>query len=359
MQKPRIRVIEVFFLLLLAVFTYMSYEVLRPFLLNIFLAIIFTAVLYPGYDRLRRRLGGRRLPAAFIIVIAVLVLVAVPVTVIALLVYSEAATGYNALVARLPGIADRLSEISLSETLGQIGFLQPYVEDVASLDFDQLLRNAVGAGSDFVLTATQRSFVSIGNAVFGFVMTLLLMLFFFIDGKRLLESIYDVLPMPNHELRQIGVEVRKTTIATLISTLMIGVMEGTYGAILFSIFGLPSAFLWGVIIMVLSMLPLIGTNLVLMPAAIILIISGRIGAGIGMIALGLGGVAITQNVIKPKLLGDRSGLHPVLALLATLGGIAWMGLVGFLVGPLLVTMFLVLWQQFAQRYEQELASRER
>ena len=68
-----------------------------------------------------------------------------------------------------------------------------------------------------------------------------------------------------------------------------------------------------------------------------------------MILLGLGGVAITQNVVKPKLLGDRTGLNPALALLATIGGIAWLGLIGFLVGPLLASLFIVVWQQFGKR----------
>jgi predicted PurR-regulated permease PerM len=358
MQRPQIRVIELFFLLLLAALTYLAYNVLAPFLLTIFLAIIFTGVLYPMYDRLRRAMGGRRVLAGITMVVAVMLLVAVPVTVIALLVYSEAVSGYNQILARLPGIAERLSQVSLADTLGQIHVLEPYMDGIESVDFGRLVRNAFGAGSDFVLNATQRSFVSLGNAVFGFVMLLLLMLFFFMDGKEMLESVYDVLPMPNRELREIGDETRKTTIATLISTLIIGLMEGTYGAILFLVFGLPSAFLWGVIIMVLSMIPLIGTNLVLIPAAVILILGGRIGAGIAMIVLGFGGVAITQNVVKPKLLGDRSGLHPVLALLATLGGIAWLGLVGFLVGPLLISSLLVVWQQFAVRYERELSTRE-
>lgn len=357
MEQPRIRVIELFFLLVLVALTYMAFEIMRPFILTAFLAIVFTSILYPLYDRLRSVFGGRRLLASIVVVIGILLLVAVPVTIIAILVYSEAVSGYNALVARIPEISDQLAAISIEDTLGQIGFLQPYLGGLESVDFSSLVRDAFSAGSDFVLNATQRSFVSIGSAVVSFVFFLFLMLFFLMDGRRMIEAIYDVLPMPNRELAEIGDETRKTTIATLISTLIIGLIEGTYTVILFLVFGVPSAFLWGVIAMILSMIPLIGTNLVLIPAGVILILSGRIVAGILMIVLGLGGVAITQNVVKPKLLGNRAGLHPVLALLATLGGIAWIGLIGFLVGPLLISMLLVVWQQFAKRYESELATR--
>jgi predicted PurR-regulated permease PerM len=102
--------------------------------------------------------------------------------------------------------------------------------------------------------------------------------------------------------------------------------------------------------MVLSMIPLIGTNIVLIPTGLITLFSGRPAAGLIIMITGAVGVAITQNVVKPKLLGDRTGLHPALALLATIGGIAWLGLIGFLVGPVLAALFIVVWRQFARRY---------
>jgi predicted PurR-regulated permease PerM len=76
-----------------------------------------------------------------------------------------------------------------------------------------------------------------------------------------------------------------------------------------------------------------------------------------LIGLGFGGVALTQNVVKPKLLGDRAGLHPGLVLLSTIGGIAWLGLIGFLVGPLLAALFIIVWEQFAKRYSQALSTK--
>jgi predicted PurR-regulated permease PerM len=108
---------------------------------------------------------------------------------------------------------------------------------------------------------------------------------------------------------------------------------------------------------VISMVPLVGTNLILVPAGTVLILQGRVVAGLVIILVGLAGVAVTQNIIKPKLLGDRSGLHPALALLAILGGIAWLGIVGFVIGPLLVSLFIVIWEQFGRRYRSALDSR--
>ena len=358
MPEQRIRVLEIFFLLLLIALTYAFYRVMQPFLLNIFLAVIFTTVLYPRFERLSAKLRNRDGLASILMVLMVFVVVAVPVTVIGLLVYSEAISGYAAVVQNLPGLVDRLSEITLLENLGEIPIIGQYIGEVETVQLGELLRNAISTTSDFILTATQRSFVSVSAAVANFVLFLLLMFFLFKGGRQMSAAIYDVLPIPNRELRQIAADARRTTTATLISTFLIGIIEGSYGAILFLIFRLPSPFIWGVVIMVLSMIPLIGTNLVLVPAGIILIVTGRVAAGVLMIVLGLGGVAVTQNVVKPKLLGDRSALNPALALLATIGGIAWLGLIGFLVGPLMASLFIVIWQQFGQRYREELNSRD-
>jgi predicted PurR-regulated permease PerM len=147
------------------------------------------------------------------------------------------------------------------------------------------------------------------------------------------------------------------TSATMVSTLIIGIIEGLFGGILFLIFGLPSPVLWGVVMLIVSMIPLVGTNVIIVPAGIVMIASGRYFAGIVIIILGLVGITLSQNLLKPKLLGNRSGLHPALVLISTLGAIIWIGVIGFLVGPLMASLFIVVWNQFGFKYREELDSR--
>lgn len=356
-DQPRIRVIELFFLLILVALTAGFYLVMRPFLLNIFLAAVFTSILFPFYERLRRRVGERSGLASLIIILGVLVGVAIPVIVIGTLVYTEAVDGYASLVDNLPALVDRYGDLSFLRGLESVPFVGDYIQSLEEIDFSEEIRSAVSSVSSTLLSITQRGLLTLGSTILNFVVILLLMFFFFLNGRGLMEYVFDIVPMPNEELQQIASETRKVTTATLISTIIIGLIEGTLGVVLFVIFGLGSPFLWGMIIVVVSMIPLIGTNLVIVPAGISLIIAGRPIAGILMILAGIAGVATTQNVIKPKLLGDRSGLHPALALLATIGGIAWLGIIGFLVGPLLATLFIVIWQQFGNRYRAELSTK--
>jgi predicted PurR-regulated permease PerM len=359
MEEPRIRVLELFFLLVVVALSYGIFMVLRPFVLDIFLAAVFTSILSPTHERLASRLGGHRAISALVMVLMVFVVVAIPVTMVTILVYSEAVSGYGAFINALPGLTTRLSQISILDWASHLPVIGDYVSGLQTIDLSELFRQAVSGASNFVLNATQKSFLSASAALAHFILVLLLMFFLFHAGRRFVAAIYKSVPLPNRELREIAEETRRTTGATLTSTLVIGIIEGTYGAILFLVFGLPSAFLWGIIIMILSMIPLIGTNLVLIPAGVVLIVTGHLGRGIAMIVLGLAGVAATQNVIKPKLLGERAGLHPAIALLATIGGIAWLGLIGFLVGPLIAALFVVVWRQFGTRYRDELATRNR
>ena len=87
-----------------------------------------------------------------------------------------------------------------------------------------------------------------------------------------------------------------------------------------------------------------------------LIIMGDVGRGVGLIVVGVAGAMVSQNLLRPKLVGDRSGLHPALVLLATLGGLAWLGLVGFVIGPMLATLATIAWEQFASRHGEDTAS---
>ena len=104
-----------------------------------------------------------------------------------------------------------------------------------------------------------------------------------------------------------------------------------------------------------SVLPLLGINAVVVPAGVVVIIMGDVGRGIGLIAVGVTGAMVSQNLLRPKLVGDRSGLHPALVLVATLGGLAWLGLVGFVIGPMLATLATIAWKQFASSHGEDAA----
>jgi predicted PurR-regulated permease PerM len=358
--ENRIRIVELFSLLLLIVLSYAFYRVMAPFLLDLFLAIVAASLFFGFYRRVTRLIGGRQRLGAFLTTVILVLLVAIPVSVVAVLVYTQAVSTASRLAEQWPGWMERLATIDVEAFLGGLPVIGEYVGDLRPIQLQQSLREILQVSSNVVLQVSRQSVITLSEALFHGFITVVLLFFLFVDGPTLQRRMYEVLPVANRELQEITDEAQRTTAATLISTLAIGLVEGTFGSVLFALFGLPAPLLWGVIILIISMIPMVGTNLVLVPAAFVVMLQGRILAGLAMMLIGFGGVTVSQNVLKPALLGGRSGLHPAIVLLATIGGLAWLGLIGVLVGPILASLFIVVWRQFGMRYEQELeGKRER
>lgn len=350
--------LEVMFLMTLAAFSLAFLRLMQPFLLTVFLALVLANVFGKPFRWLERHSGGRRQLAAGLTLVLVFVVVALPLTLVVTLVTTELTEVLTSVRQNWSQSSGALGVRQLAESIRAVPVAGTLLERFPDFDLETTLREFVTTSSDYLLRLSQSSLGNVAGAVISFILMLLLIYFMLADGSRVVGRLYDTIPIANAEIDQIVGETFNTTSATLISTIIIGLMEGALATALFVIFSLPSPVLWGVITMVLSMIPLIGTNLVLIPAGLLAILGGRIAAGAIIISAGAVGVAITQNVIKPKLLGDRTGLHPAVALLATLGGIAWLGLIGFLIGPVLASLFIVVWRQFSKRYRRLLEAKD-
>jgi predicted PurR-regulated permease PerM len=241
--------------------------------------------------------------------------------------------------------------LDVEEAIRTIPFLDEILLQEGGFEMSSLLDRAFQQFSTVVLEFIKRSFTGFTTALFHFVFVLFILFFLFLEGERLLDKIRSLIPLNEEDTEELVRDVANTTRATVVSTLIIGILEGTYGGVIFFLFGIPSPALWGIIIMIVSMIPVIGSNIIIVPAGILEIVTGEYLSGIVIILMGLGGVAVSQNILRPKLLGGRSGMHPMIVLLATLGGIAWLGLVGFLVGPMIASLFIVIWHQFAKKYK--------
>ncbi len=349
--------LEAVFLLVLVVFSAAFLRMMQPFFLAVFIALVFANVFRRAFVRVKRSTGKPRL-AATVTILLVILTVVIPVSIVMVLVSSEIASGFGTFQQSRPGFLSAVDTVNAFEKLSALPGIGGLFEQFSNVDATAIVRDALSTASDYIVRLSQRSVANVAAAVFNFIIMLLILFYLLVDGEKVVELLYRTIPISNAEIDEIVEETFNTTSATLISTVIIGLMEGGLAVILFLVFGLPSPFLWGVITMVLSMIPLIGTNLVLIPTGIAVLLGGRIPAGLIIVVTGAIGVFITQNIVKPKLLGDRSALNPALALLATIGGIAWLGLIGFLVGPVLASIFIVVWRQFALRYRTLLAEKD-
>ncbi|MFC1876112.1 AI-2E family transporter [Thermodesulfobacteriota bacterium] len=184
-----------------------------------------------------------------------------------------------------------------------------------------------------------------------FFMMLLVIYYLLVDGGRLVSFIVDLSPLPSNQDQILLKKFKDMAGAILIGNGAGGLIQGMAGGVVFSIFGLPSPFLWGFIMGLLAFLPIIGIGMVFIPAAIYLFLKGRIAASIFFIVFYVvlsGGV---EYLFKPKLVGQQVKMHTLLVFLAIIGGLKLFGILGIIYGPLVITAFLTLTDIYRSNYQ--------
>lgn len=188
--------------------------------------------------------------------------------------------------------------------------------------------------------------------VINFILMLMVIYFLLIDGHRLVAYIIDLSPLPSDQEWKLIDKFNDMAGAMLIGNGLGGLIQGVLGGMVFWFFGLPSAFLWGVIMGLLAFLPIIGIGVVFLPTTLYLLIKGRVAAGIFFLVfyviLSMG----TEYVFKPKLVGQHVKMHPLLVFLAIIGGLKLFGILGIIYGPLVVTGFLTMAEIYRGNYQQ-------
>lgn len=329
-----------FFIALLLAVTLAFFWLIRSFIQPIFWAIALGIVVYPLHARLARRLDNRKSLAATISIVAVVIVVILPLIGLGAAVAREGAALYERLDNGDLGAAgiyarvqDRMPQIT--ELLNRVGV------DPARLE-EQVQAAAVTASRYVAERALAIGQGTLRGTVFFFLM-LYLLFFFLRDGQRMLESLVRALPLGDQRERHLMRRFAEVSRATIKGTLIVGLVQGAIGGVAFAVLGISAPVLWGVVMALLSILPVVGTALVWLPAAIFLIVNGQILGGIALIFVGVFVIGLTDNLLRPILVGRDTRLPDYLILLATLGGLAGFGLAGIIIGPIIAAFFLSVW----------------
>ena len=178
--------------------------------------------------------------------------------------------------------------------------------------------------------------------------------FLFKDGQKLLDKLLAVLPLGDAREKKLFHRFASTARATVRGTLLIGIIQGTLGGILFWIAGVDAPVVWALLMAVLSVIPAVGPGLVWLPAGVILLAVGSLWQGILVLAGGVVVVSLVDNILRPYLVGKDTKMPDVLVLLSTLGGLAAFGIAGFVIGPIIAAFFLSMWNMFEEEYKEKL-----
>jgi predicted PurR-regulated permease PerM len=182
-------------------------------------------------------------------------------------------------------------------------------------------------------------------------------LFFFIrDGDKFLGMVMRVFSLGQEREKVLYEQFVATTRATLKVTLIIGGLQGSMGGLIFWVTGIEGALLWGVVMVLMSIVPVVGCSVIWVPASVIMLLTGHIWKGILILAFGVIVISVVDNLLRPVLLGRDVQMHPLLIFLSTLGGLSLFGFSGFVIGPIIASLLLAIWAMYDQFYRDSLSS---
>ncbi len=344
------RLSRYFFIALLLGTAVVFFRMLQIFFVPVLLAAVFATLFYPMYLRFLRLFRGRKTLASFFCCLALLLLLIVPLYLVADLVSHEAIDFYRSAQAHLGEFSQRIQGM-----LGQARDL-PLVRDLRldQIDWHAALQNASSSAGSFagtVINKTSRGTIEVVVLLFT---TLFTMFYFFRDGRDLLRRLRFLIPLDREHKNAIATRFSTVARATVKGTLVIALVQGTLSGLTLWMFGIRSPILWGVVATFLAVLPMIGSWLVLYPAAIYQILTGHLWQGIGILLMTVIVIVNIDNVLRPRLVGQEAGMHDLMVFFSTLGGISMFGPMGFIVGPLVAALFLALLDIYSAEFREHL-----
>ena len=344
-----------FFAALLLLALVLFFYTVRMFALPVLLAAVFASLFYPFYVQLVRLFRGSRGIAAIVCCFLLLLLLVVPLYGVADLVTREAIAFYQSIEEDVRQALEAGPD-SLPNRLLRHPLVRRFNLD--QVDWASAARDAAGTAGSYVGAVIRGTYRGTFQVLLVLFTTLFTMFYFFRDGPRLVERLKYLSPLSDEYEQAIIQRFTSVARATVRGTLLIALLQGTAAGLTLWIFGVDSPILWGVVSIVFAIIPLVGAWLVLFPAAFLQMINGNVWQGVGIIIVTVVVINQLDNLVRPRLVGQESGMHDLMVFFSTLGGIATFGPMGFIVGPVIAAFFLAILDIYSTEFSQELGVRE-
>src|SRR5690625_1463099 len=333
------------FLLLLVIVSVAFIWLLIPFYGAIFWGTILAVLFAPLQRYLLRKTNGKRNISALLTLLLILMIVIIPVIFVAGALVQEMLLVYNRLNSGELDIGGYFEQV--------INKLPTFVTKdfgpISSVDIGKISEKV----TDFAVSSGQfltRKAVSIGSNTFQFIISLgvmLYLLFFLLrDGQALTRRISSLVPLSDDQKSHLFIKFTKVVRATVKGNLAVAAVQGALGGIIFWFLDIQGALFWGVLMGVLSLLPAVGASLIWAPVTIYFVSEGNYVDAIILAAFGTFVIGLTDNLLRPTLVGKDTKIPDYLILISTLGGLSLFGLNGFVIGPLITAMFMACWTLF-------------
>lgn len=332
-MKPHIGEL-IFFWMLFGLVGLLAFAVMSPYFTIIFLSAVLAIVFHPLYGYMRKIWKQSENAAAFASVLVVVFLILAPMVFLAIVLFQEVVSLYGSIEQPDSVVAAFTHYAQMIE-----GFVQQFVPQFT---FKMDVATYAGEGLSWVERNLNGLFSGILEFIFDSVLVLIAMFFFLRDGEKLHKFAIEWSPLSDRYDEGIMAKLSLAVASVVRGSLMTAVIQGVLVGIGFALFGIPNPVLWGIAATIAALLPLLGTAIITVPAGVVLLISGNLPAGIGILLWAIFPVGTIDNFLDPYFYGKGIDVHPLLILLSVLGGLIYFGPIGFLAGPIVLAFFFAL-----------------
>ncbi len=315
----------------------LAFLVFRHFLAIFTVAASVALLLAPAQQRLTRLLGGRNGLSAALLVLLTTLLLLVPVLTSAAILSEHALSFFD-------WVRPHLRPEALRELWGEalpqhFPWLQRFVrfDDEGAAEAASAILSRLAGGAN---TFWQRALAGFGEALFELLLFVMMLFFLLKDGRGLLRETQAISPLSGAQEAAIAEHLLLTVQGVFKAMILVPIVQGIVAAPGLVFFGVPSPLFWSVLVFLAALVPVLGSALGWVPAVVYLFVNGENWQWVGMLIYGTVLISGIDNVVKPIVLGGAARIHPLTAFLAILGGLLSFGPLGFLIGPVILSLVL-------------------
>jgi predicted PurR-regulated permease PerM len=336
--KERERITAVLFYAAVLLLGYFVVRIFEPFFVPLAWAAVLAIFVYPSHHNLTARYGSTRAAAISTIVVTVVII----------------GPGLAILTAFVQESRAALMGLDKEALAGQLASVEQAWDRVRGLipgaqavDLETIIDEIVSRTGGALAGLVGGVLTNVAVVLFQLFVTLLALFFILRDADDITRYLRRALPFEELRRERMIRQTRDLVYVSIAAGLLIASLQGLAGGVVFALLGLAAPIFWGVIMGFLALLPLVGTWVVWLPAAIWLMATGQVGKGILLAVLGLAIVASIDNFLRPAMLAGRAQMNGLVMFISLLGGVAVFGLIGLVLGPVIMATASGLFEAYA------------
>lgn len=332
----------------------LAFYITKPFLPSLLTGAIIAYLSYPLYRKTLNYTKNKSL-AAFIVSVFIVLLFTIPFIIIFGLVSSDAVATYKTLNSQNFG-SNFLQVVCQEKEWLSCKSVKYLIALLPNNNLDYYIQSTVKAITTFIIDNTLKFLSSVPEILLNFFVMIFVVYYALKDGEIIGARIKNLLPLKESHKQHVTDTFHEITNAAFYGTLFIAIIQGILGGIGFFVLGIGSPVLWGFLMILFSMIPYFGTAIVWVPAGLNLVFIGYLQndysftfRGVVLLVYGVLIVSVTDFILKPRIIGTKTKVHPILVLLGILGGLNLFGFIGLVIGPVMLALLMT----FIDVYEDE------